>query len=142
MGTHPIFESDFDCLTEKKIMIEIGYWKLRGLVGGIRVLLEYVGEEWNETHYEAHFRDGQWDRSEWQDVKKTTEIQSKFAFPNIPWMKDGDVCLSQSTAILKYIARKHGVGTTLDDTEAWRLDQGADQIADVRSGFVGLCYGR
>ena len=84
-------------------MIEIGYWKLRGLVGGIRVLLEYVGEEWAETQYEAHFRNGQWDRSEWQDVKKSAEVQSKFAFPNIPWMKDGDVCLSQSTAILKVL---------------------------------------
>jgi len=26
--------------------------------------------------------------------------------------------------------------------EAWRVDQAADQIVDVRSGFVGLCYGR
>ena len=82
-------------------MIEIGYWKIRGLVGGIRVLLEHVGEEWKETQYEAHFRDGQWDRTEWQNIKKSDEVQSKFAFPNIPWMKDGDVCLSQSTAILK-----------------------------------------
>ena len=35
-------------------MIEVGYWKIRGLVGGIRVLLEYVGEEWKETMYEIH----------------------------------------------------------------------------------------
>ena len=35
-------------------MIEIGYWKIRGLVGGVRVLLEHVGEEWKETFYEAH----------------------------------------------------------------------------------------
>ena len=82
-------------------MIEIGYWKIRGLVGGIRVLLEHVGEEWKESQYEAHFKDDLWDRSEWQNIKKSEEVQSKFAFPNIPWMKDGDVCLSQSTAILK-----------------------------------------
>ena len=25
-------------------MIEVGYWKIRGLIGGVRVLLEYVGE--------------------------------------------------------------------------------------------------
>ena len=35
-------------------MIEIGYWKIRGLVGGVRVLLEHVGEQWKETFYEAH----------------------------------------------------------------------------------------
>ena len=28
---------------ENIIMIEIAYWKMRCLVGGIRVLLEYVG---------------------------------------------------------------------------------------------------
>ena len=39
-------------------MIEIGYWKIRGLVGGVRVLLEHVGEEWKETFYEAHLPEG------------------------------------------------------------------------------------
>ena len=34
-------------------MIEVGYWKIRGLVGGIRVLLEHVGAEWKETVYEV-----------------------------------------------------------------------------------------
>ena len=28
-------------------------------------------------------------------------------FPNLPWMKDGDLKISQSLAILKYIARRH-----------------------------------
>ena len=58
--------------------------------------------EWNETFYEAHQKDdGSWDRTEWTNVKATPEIQKNFAFPNLPWMKDGDVCISQSTAILK-----------------------------------------
>lgn len=123
-------------------MIELGYWKIRGLVGGARVMLEHAGAEWNETFYEAHQKeDGSWDRSEWTNVKATPEIQKNFAFPNLPWMKDGDVCISQSTAILKYIARKFDIGQKLTDTEAWRVDQGADQIVDVRGGFVGLCYG-
>ena len=42
-----------------------------------------------------------WDRSEWLKVKSQPEIKNKFDFPNIPWMKDGDVFLTQSTAILK-----------------------------------------
>ena len=27
--------------------------------------------------------------------------------PNLPWMKDGDLKISQSLAILKYVARRH-----------------------------------
>jgi len=142
MGTHPIFESDFDCLTEKMV-IEVGYWDIRGLVGGIRVLLEYAGADWSETMYSVVKKeDGTYDGSAWhKDAKPTDQIQTTFAFPNLPWMKDGDVAISQSTAILKYIARKHKIGTELTDTEAWRTDLACDQITDVRSGFVGLCYG-
>ena len=36
------------------MVIELGYWKIRGLVGGARLLLEYCGENWTETFYEAH----------------------------------------------------------------------------------------
>ena len=90
-------------------MIEIGYWKIRGLVGSIRLLLEYVGEEWKETNYVATLKDGcdgsdlinHWDRSDWMKVKNSEDFQWKFAFPNLPYMIDGDVCLSQSATILK-----------------------------------------
>jgi len=128
--------------------IEIGYWKIRGLVGGARLLLEYAGADWKETMYEVSLPDGadpndfsKWDRSDWTDKKKTDEFQKNFHFPNLPWLKDGDVCISQSTAILKYIARKFDIGQKLNDTEAWRVDLATDQVADVRGGFVGLCYG-
>merc|ERR1739848_44259 len=33
MGTHPIFESDFDCLTEKLIMSFAGCWKRESVEG-------------------------------------------------------------------------------------------------------------
>ena len=65
-------------------------------------MLEYAGADWKETMYEVHQKeDGSWDRSEWTDLKKTKEIQDKFDFPNLPWMTDGDVALTQSTTILK-----------------------------------------
>merc|ERR1712110_336666 len=37
MGTHPIFESDFDCLTEKKIKMSIaGSWKKVKVDNGLK----------------------------------------------------------------------------------------------------------
>ena len=64
--------------------------------------------DWKETFYEAHLPEGanandysNWDRSEWNNEKNTDKFHSNFAFPNLPWMTDGDVHLTQSMAILK-----------------------------------------
>ena len=35
-------------------------------------------------------------------------------FPNLPWMKDGDLKITQSLAILKYIARRHNLANDKD----------------------------
>ena len=49
-------------------------------------------------------------------MKATAEFQDGFAFPNLPYLVDGDVKISQSTAMLKYIARKFDIGQKLNDT--------------------------
>jgi len=58
-----------------------------------------------------------WDRTEWTNVKATAEFQDGFAFPNLPYLVDGDVKISQSTAMLKYIARKFDIGQNLNNTD-------------------------
>ena len=45
--------------------------------------------------------DGTPDKSDWLKVKNSPEFQSEFVFANIPFMRDGDVKLNQSNAILK-----------------------------------------
>merc|ERR1712076_86087 len=148
MGTHPIFESDFDCLTDWS-MIELGYWKIRGLVGAARVLLEYCDADWSEKLYEAHPKEddgkgqwhSKWNLTEWTGDKESEQFQKNFHFPNLPWMKDGDVHLTQSTAILKYIARKFDIGQDLSESEARRVDLMTDQITDDRLGVFMWWYG-
>ena len=82
--------------------IELGYWKLRGLAGAAKVLLEYVEADWKFTAYDHHKKeDGTWNRDEWLNVKASDEIQNNFAFPNLPYLTDGNVHISQSTTILK-----------------------------------------
>jgi len=122
--------------------IEVGYWKLRGLVGGIKVLLEYCGADWKWTEYDHHLlEDGSYDREEWLKVKNDPKFQEKCDFPNLPYMIDGDVCISQSTTILKYIARKFKVGADLTDLELTRVDLLNDQICDIRGLWGRFCYG-
>ena len=52
------------------MVIEVGYWKLRGLVGGIKVLLEYCGAEWKWVEFDHYLQnDGSYDRAEWLKVR-------------------------------------------------------------------------
>merc|ERR1712123_337595 len=100
MGTHPIFESDFDCLTDltRKMPIEVGYWSIRGLVGFIRLIDVYTNEGIKWVNYEVAQYE-QW-------VEEKAKNEAGFDFPNLPWMKDGDLKITQSLAILKYTARR------------------------------------
>ena len=133
--------------------MELGYWNIRGLAGGIRMLLEYCGADWIDTQYEVvqaasssdmtikvGDRATAWDASQWFNAKNSPEFQENFDFPNLPWLKDGDVHISQSNTVFQYIARKYKIGQDLSDTEAWRIDLAKDQLGDFRLGFLMMLY--
>jgi glutathione S-transferase len=57
----------------------------------------------------------------------------------LPYYVDGDVKLTQSNAILRYIAGKHNlIGT--NEKEKIRVDLMENEIGDFRNGWVRLCY--
>jgi len=117
-------------------MPSLGYWKIRGLAQPIRLMLGYVGEEFEDKLYEV--TDGpEFSRDAWLNEKFTLGLD----FPNLPYFIDGDVKLVQSSAIMRHIARKHDLlGKT--DKEKDRCDVAAEQVCDLRQQFVRLCYGR
>lgn len=80
----------------------------------IRLLLEYLGENYTENKY------GPRDVAKWQEEKSNIDLD----FPNVsfidfyigicdcfsfqlPYYMDGDFHLTQSIAIIRYIADKH-----------------------------------
>ncbi|XP_030321448.1 uncharacterized protein LOC115599720 isoform X2 [Calypte anna] len=87
------------------MVVTLGYWDIRGLAHAIRLLLEYT-----ETPYqERRYRPGpapDFDISDWTNEKEKLGLD----FPNLPYLIDGPTKLTQSNAILRYIARKHGMG--------------------------------
>jgi glutathione S-transferase len=111
-----------------------GYWKIRGLAQPIRLLLAYTGTEYENKLYEAG-PPPTYDRSEWLSVKFNLGLD----FPNLPYYIDDDVKLTQSTAIIRYIARKHNLMGTTDQEKA-RVDMVECQLEDFRKGFTSLCY--
>ncbi|XP_050693154.1 glutathione S-transferase Mu 4-like isoform X2 [Eriocheir sinensis] len=112
----------------------LGYWDVRGLAQPIRLLLEYTGTEYEEKLYKCG-EAPDYDKSCWFSVKETLGVD----FPNLPYYFDGDTKVTQSNAILRYIARKHDLcGKT--EEEKVRVDMLENQAMDLRNGFTRLCY--
>jgi len=74
-------------------------------------------------------------REAWLSVKNTLGLD----FPNLPYLIDGDIKITQSNAILRYIARKYNL---CGSTEAERIlvDMLECEAMDFRNGFVRVCY--
>ncbi|XP_044540017.1 glutathione S-transferase Mu 4-like [Gracilinanus agilis] len=114
--------------------IVLGYWDIRGLAHAIRLLLEYTGAEYEEKVY--RFGDApDFDRSQWLDVKFNLGL----AFPNLPYLIDGDKKITQSNAILRYIARQYNLcGET--EEECIRVDMLENHVMDIRMQLARVCY--
>lgn len=121
--------------------LQLGYWNIRGLAQPIRFLLEFTGAKWTDVLYcQAGPNDPvPFDKSCWYNVKETIGLD----FPNLPYMIDGDVKMTQSRAIMRHIARKRPdmtflFGRTPEDMD--QVDQLMDQFADINGGLVGVQY--
>ncbi|KAK2898589.1 hypothetical protein Q8A67_010007 [Cirrhinus molitorella] len=118
-----------------KMAMKLGYWDIRGLAQPVRLLLEYTGTKYEEKLYSCGEAPN-YDRSCWLNDKDKLGL----AFPNLPYLEDGDTKVVQSNAILRYIARKHNLcGET--EEEQMRVDILENQAVDFRNGFAQLCYG-
>ncbi|GAV06459.1 hypothetical protein RvY_16446-2 [Ramazzottius varieornatus] len=79
----------------------LGYWDCRGLVQPIRYLLEHVGQEYDYKCY-TFGNDIDTMFSSWYSQKPTIELD----FPNLPYLIDGDIRLTETVAILHHLGRK------------------------------------
>jgi len=111
----------------------LGYWKIRGLAQPIRLLMGYAKTDFEDVQYEV--TDGDFSTESWLKVKYTLGLD----FPNLPYYIDGDIKITQSNAILRYLGRKNKLdGET--EAEKVRVDIMENMTMDFRNGFVGLCY--
>ncbi|OQV19816.1 putative Glutathione S-transferase Mu 1 [Hypsibius exemplaris] len=107
----------------------LGYWGIRGLAQPIRYLLEYTGEKYDFKNH--------------SDSPKEAWIEDRLKlgipFPNLPYYIDGDVKLTQANAILRYIARKHGLAGK-NEKDYQEIDVLDGVLADLRLGWTRTCY--
>ena len=77
--------------------VKLGYWGIRGRGQVPRLLLAYTGADWEETTYADA---GQWFGGDKKNLG--------FDFPNLPYLIHGDLKLTESSAIIRYIAKNMG----------------------------------
>ena len=83
---------------------KLGYWRIRGLAQPIRMLLHYTNTPFEDVLYVQG--DGpEFSRKEWLDVKFDLGLD----FPNLPYYIEGDLKLTESSAIIRYIADKNNL---------------------------------
>ena len=130
------------------------------------MLLEYTDTKFSDKEFDCGPAPN-FDRSCWFDVKfklgldfpnlpyyKDGNKQHSFVYLN--WNKMivfyiwlhrtsylfysiGDISMTQSNAILRYIARKNDMCGKTEQEKVW-VDMMADEAIDFRNGWVYLCY--
>jgi len=110
----------------------LGYWDLRGRANTIRMLLHYVGEDFEDKRYPLT------DFSEWREKDKI-RLQNTLDFPNLPYYIDETVKMTQSRAILQYLGRKYKLDGT-NEVELARMGVIFDQAQDLMTELSRVSY--
>ena len=114
----------------------LGYWKIRGLASQIRYELEYLGVQYSEKQYEQGDAPD-FDRSQWLSEKDSLGLQ----FPNLPYFIDGNFKLTETNAIMKYIAHKYGPQLLGGDAATMaKVEMVAGVVGDLKGQVTMPCY--
>ena len=115
----------------------VGYWKIRGLGAPIRMMFYFLKVPFADVTYEVQGEEPNFDVSSWADVKFTLG----FELPNLPYLIDGDVKLTETAAIMQYIARKWRpslLGSTA--AEMGRVQMLWDGVSNLKKQSTVPCY--
>lgn len=82
-------------------MPEFGYWTIRGLGAPCRMMFYYCKVNFTDKLYDCGVAPD-FDKTCWTDVKETMGME----YPNLPYLIDGQTKISETAAILQYIAKK------------------------------------
>eukprot|EP01016_Furgasonia_blochmanni_P004324 TRINITY_DN11678_c0_g1_i1.p1 TRINITY_DN11678_c0_g1~~TRINITY_DN11678_c0_g1_i1.p1 ORF type:complete len:217 (+),score=15.99 TRINITY_DN11678_c0_g1_i1:167-817(+) len=108
--------------------ILLAYWPSRGRAEPIRLLLSFTGLAWAQKKY--------FDQNEWFAGEKQS---MKAMFPNLPYIIDGGVAVTQMDGIVEYICqrakRQDLLGKSAPDKIAFT--QIRSVIADLKEQILG-----
>lgn len=123
--------------------LTLGYWGIRGLAQPIRSLLVCAEVPFSEIRLGV-FQDGtlmnqEQENEDWAQVRSTLEMP----FPNLPYLIDETestpIQLSQSNAILRYLARRYDFYGN-SEQERVAIDVLQDEAYDFRNQVIKTAY--
>ena len=97
------------------------------------MLLHYVGENVEDTVFDFSAEEG--DQSYWPSLKFKLGLD----FPNMPYYINGDVKLTQSTTILRYLGKKYNMMGKNDEEYAF-IDMLLETSMDIRLNLAIPAY--
>lgn len=111
----------------------LGYWDIRGLANYPRILAAYLGIDIEEKRYTPE------QEKEWfENDKKKLPL----AFPNLPYLIDGDVAISETDAIEVHLIYKAGnkelLGKTAQDQAQVKMLSGV--LSDIKKYWTTQVY--
>lgn len=112
--------------------ITLGYWPMKGAGEPIRWLLHHIGQEFNEVNPT---------QETWPEQKAALEADG-LAFPNLPYLVDGDWKMSESRAIPYYIAAKYERSDLFgnDWKEMARLKEFEGVYTDIKTDLMKVFF--
>jgi glutathione S-transferase len=113
----------------------LGYWAIRGLAQSIRLALHYTKTPFINKIYEQG-GPPDYSREKWLSEKETLGLD----FPNLPYLIDNDIKITQSKAILYYLGQKYNLMGTTPEEEAQAIML-CEESYDLHIQFAIFCYG-
>uniref|UniRef100_A0A8D0G8W1 Glutathione S-transferase n=1 Tax=Sphenodon punctatus TaxID=8508 RepID=A0A8D0G8W1_SPHPU len=106
------------------------------------MLLEYTGTPYEDYLYaggafmvSVFLAAAEYEKSQWTKDRTVLGLD----FPNLPYLIDGPIKITQSNAILRHIARKHRLCGEIEE-EMVRVDMLENQVMDFRMSLVRVCH--
>ena len=131
---HKQLSFDCPCLLFK---MQFGYWYIQGVGEPCRWLIAAADLKDVEQVELGKSDDGTPNFASWTEGKRP-EVATKSFFPNLPYLivKEGEVAITQSRAILAFLGKKGGY-SPVGDAEELRTDIVNGVIDDIWLKFMG-----
>lgn len=119
--------------------IVVGYWNIRGLASALRMIVMYNEVPLICENYDLlEKEEGGFSASPWMELKPA--LKEVNPLMNLPYMKDGDILITQSNACLVYLGKKFDMlgGNFKEEMDCHQL---LCEVMDLRNQAVRFFYG-